>query len=105
VAHRIEIGLKKEIRDPLGEKIRRRVQNDLGLKDFLLFSESQSRFVVTVDPSKKKTFEALLGDVIYREIVVVLSEETFRVIGLQGRKIIEANIYDLKEAWQKPLRF
>ena len=28
--HRIEIGLKKGIRDPLGEKVRRKVQNDLG---------------------------------------------------------------------------
>ena len=27
--------------------------------DLLLFSESQSRFVVTLDPSKKKVFEAL----------------------------------------------
>jgi phosphoribosylformylglycinamidine (FGAM) synthase PurS component len=31
VAHRIEIGLKKEIRDPLGEKVRRRIIDDLGL--------------------------------------------------------------------------
>jgi hypothetical protein len=31
VAHRIEIGLKKEIRDPLGERVRRRIPNDLGL--------------------------------------------------------------------------
>lgn len=31
MVHRIEIGLKKEIRDPLGEKVRRRVESDLGL--------------------------------------------------------------------------
>ncbi len=42
---------------------------------------------------------------IYGEIGMVSDDEVFRVIGLNGRKIIEANIYDLKEAWQKPLRF
>jgi hypothetical protein len=39
------------------------------------------------------------------EIGVVLDYETFRIIGLNGKKIVEANIYDLKEAWQRPLRF
>ena len=73
--------------------------------DLLLFSESQSRFVVTVDPSKKKAFEALLADAAYGETGVVSAHETFRVTGLAGKIVIEANIYDLKEAWQKPLRF
>jgi phosphoribosylformylglycinamidine synthase len=73
--------------------------------DFLLFSESQSRFVVTLPPAKKKAFEALLGDAIYGKIGVVSDNEIFRVAGLDGKKIIKANIYDLKEAWQKPLRF
>jgi len=27
------------------------------------------------------------------------------VVGLNGKTIIEANINELKEAWQKPLRF
>jgi phosphoribosylformylglycinamidine (FGAM) synthase PurS component len=31
VPHRIEIGLKEGIRDALGEKVKRRIQNDLGL--------------------------------------------------------------------------
>ncbi len=73
--------------------------------DLLLFSESQSRFVVTIDPSKKRGFETLLGDAVRGRIGAVLASETFRIIGLHGRPVIEANIYDLKEAWQKPLRF
>ncbi len=77
----------------------------LNRNDLLLFSESQSRFVVTLDPSKKKAFETLLGDAIYGEIGVVSDDEIFRIIGLDGKTIIEANIDDLKEAWQKPLKF
>ena len=60
---------------------------------------------MTIDPSKKMAFETLLGDAVFGEIGVVSDHELFRVIGLKGKKIIEANIYDLKEAWQKPLRF
>jgi phosphoribosylformylglycinamidine synthase len=73
--------------------------------DLLLFSESQSRFVVTLDPSKKKAFETVFNDAIYGEIGIVLEGKVFRIMGLEGKKIVEANIDDLKEAWQKPLRF
>jgi phosphoribosylformylglycinamidine synthase len=73
--------------------------------DHLLFSESQSRFIVTIDPSKKRTFKKILGQSVFAEVGVVRKGEMLRVIGLQGKKIIEANIFDLKEAWQKPLRF
>ena len=80
-------------------------QSGLNRNDLLLFSESQSRFVVTIDPKKKKPFETLLGNAVYGEIGVVREDEVFRVVGLQNKTIIEANIYDLKEAWQRTLRF
>ena len=80
-------------------------QSGLNRNDLLLFSESQSRFVVTIDPSKKKAFKAVLGDAIYGEIGVVTESEIFCITGLNGKTLIEANIYDLKETWQKTLRF
>ncbi|MEW6376797.1 MAG: phosphoribosylformylglycinamidine synthase subunit PurS [Thermodesulfobacteriota bacterium] len=80
-------------------------QSGLDRNDLLLFSESQSRFIVTIDPAKKRAFEIILGDAVYEEIGVVSDYELLRVNGLDGKPIIEANIYDLKEAWQKPLRF
>jgi len=85
--------------------LRKVPQSGLNRNDLLLFSESQSRFIVTIDPKKKKTFEAILADAIYGEIGVVREDEVFRVMGLQSKTVIEANIYDLKEAWQRPLRF
>ncbi|MGQ9509770.1 MAG: phosphoribosylformylglycinamidine synthase subunit PurL [Thermodesulfobacteriota bacterium] len=85
--------------------LRKVPQSGLHRNDYLLFSESQSRFIVTIDPYKKEAFEDLLGDVIYGEIGIVIESERFRVIGLKGEKIIDTNIYDLKEAWQKPLKF
>jgi phosphoribosylformylglycinamidine synthase len=73
--------------------------------DFVLFSESQSRFVVTIDPGKKKRFEEVLGNSIFGEIGRVTAGETFSVTGLNGNTVIRADLHDLKEAWQKPLRF
>ncbi len=73
--------------------------------DLLLFSESQSRFVVTVDLSLKSAFETLLNKVVYGEVGVVSDNKIFRILGLDGKIIVEADIHDLKEAWQKPLRF
>jgi len=42
---------------------------------------------------------------VYAEIGVVLPEPLFVVTGMKGGKVIEENIYELKEAWQKTLRF
>jgi len=80
-------------------------QSGLDRNDFILFSETPSRFVVTIDPTKKRNFDALLGDAVYGEIGVVSQSRIVRMMGLQKKTVIEADIDDLKEAWQKPLRF
>jgi phosphoribosylformylglycinamidine synthase len=85
--------------------LRKISQSGLIRNDLILFSESQSRFVVTIDPAKKRAFEEFLGDAVYREIGLITEGEIFRVIGLQNKTIIEVNIFDLKETWQKPLKF
>jgi phosphoribosylformylglycinamidine synthase len=71
--------------------------------DFILFSESNSRFVVEVEKKKQKQFERAMQGVSVGLIGCVSKEKTFKVYGLDGKPCIEANIYDLKEAWQKPL--
>lgn len=73
--------------------------------DALLFSESQSRFVVTVRPEAKAAFEKLLKDNVFAEIGTVLVQDVFEVKGLNGEVIIREKTADLKEAWQKPLNF
>lgn len=67
-----------------------------------LFSESQSRFVVTVRPDHAEAFEAALdGSACYR-VGVVTAEPLFEVTGSGGAKVL-APIADLKAAWQQPL--
>ena len=73
--------------------------------DEMLFSETQSRFVVTVRPEKKAAFEAALAGHAIGCIGAVTGDGLFRVKGLKGGVILEERIEDLKEAWQKTLRF
>jgi phosphoribosylformylglycinamidine synthase II len=73
--------------------------------DYLLFSESQSRFIVTVSPANKDRFEEALKGNTFACAGQVLAESSFRVNGIRGNRIIEDDIRVLKEIWQKPLRF
>ncbi|MBI1971671.1 MAG: phosphoribosylformylglycinamidine synthase [Candidatus Aenigmarchaeota archaeon] len=65
-----------------------------------LFSESASRFVVTIDPLKAEEFEKTMGPSAYARIGSVLQEDGFYVRGLDKRAVITASIYELKDSWQ-----
>jgi len=73
--------------------------------DTLLFSESQSRFVVTVAPENREKFEEILGICAAAQVGTVLAEELLIINGLKGNRVVEENIIELKAAWQKPLNF
>ncbi|MGD1119295.1 MAG: phosphoribosylformylglycinamidine synthase subunit PurL [Dehalococcoidales bacterium] len=82
---------------PLGEAIDR--------DDYVLFAESNSRFLVEVSPQDKKGFESALNGVACAEIGRVTQDKKMAVTGRQNRLILSADIAELKEAWQKPLRW
>ncbi|RMF83766.1 MAG: phosphoribosylformylglycinamidine synthase, partial [Nitrospinota bacterium] len=72
--------------------------------DTLLFSESQSRFVVTVHPEHQEEFEALFAHLPCGRIGVVTASPLFTVRGRRGTTIIQSDIFRLKAAWQQPLQ-
>jgi phosphoribosylformylglycinamidine synthase len=82
---------------PLGEPIER--------DDYILFSESNTRFLVEVSPKNKREFEAALSGVVFAEIGRVIKDKKLEVYGRNDRIILTAGIAELKEAWQKPLRW
>jgi phosphoribosylformylglycinamidine synthase len=82
---------------PVSEKISR--------DDFILFSESNSRFIVEVVPENKEKFEKTLKGVIFANIGETNNTGKFEVTGSNGKNIVRETIGDLKEAWQKPLRW
>ena len=91
------LGMEIDLRKVPGYKISR--------NDHLLFSESQSRFVVTVSRKKSKKFEALMKGNAFSRVGMVRRDEKFLISGLKGKMVIDTSIVDLKDAWQKPLKF
>lgn len=78
---------------------------DIIRDDYLLFSESASRFLVTINPQNKIMFEEILKSNIFAEIGVVTKPQYLNITGLKGTIIINENIQELKDSWQKPLRW
>ncbi|VVB54847.1 Phosphoribosylformylglycinamidine synthase subunit PurL [uncultured archaeon] len=72
--------------------------------DTILFSESQSRFVVTVAPRNVKRFETLMKGNVFADVGTVTAQLNFSV--MDGEKVVLSEGIDvLKDAWQKTLRW
>jgi phosphoribosylformylglycinamidine synthase len=82
---------------PLAEAIER--------DDFVLFSESNTRFLAEVALKDKPKFEKMMAGTDFAEIGVVTSNSSLEVYGQLGGRVLSASLADLKEAWQKTLRW
>ena len=82
---------------PLGETIDR--------DDFILFSESNSRFLVEVAPENQAEFEKVMFGISLANIGRVTDSEKLEIYGVEGKEILIASLGELKEAWQKPIRW
>lgn len=67
-----------------------------------LFSESHSRFVVSVDPSKANAFETILGDDCTK-LGHVIEEDLMSVV-IDKNEVIKSKVSALQEAWSNGLR-
>jgi phosphoribosylformylglycinamidine synthase len=81
------------------------VSSKIDRDDFVLFSESNSRFIAEVTPENKAKFEKIMQGTVFAAIGTVNGTDKLNVSGLNGKKILSESINDLKEAWQKPLRW
>jgi len=75
-----------------------------GREDYLLFSETQSRFVVTVAPENRPEFERQMDGNVFAEIGRVTGDKRLIIRGLEGNISIDADIDELKKSWQETLR-
>ena len=77
-----------------------------GLPDeVLLFSESNSRFVVTVSCDNRAAFEAALAGSALAAVGEVTGDNKITITGADGATLIDAGNDELKEAWQARLRW
>jgi len=75
---------------------------DLYRDDFILFSESAGRFIVTVPPEKRAAFEDLFSGQPYACIGKTTQEKDLVVYGIDEKELFSISIQALKNAWKKP---
>ena len=72
--------------------------------DVILFSESNTRFVVEVEREHQKAFEKALASCPLSLIGCVTDSRELKIYGLSGKICLEAKCDQLKEAWSAPLK-
>ena len=78
------------------------------LNAILLFSESNTRFLCEVSQDAVGHFETTLGDIPHAAIGEVLAEPKLQIVNYDPANpyhVIDADIMELKEIWQRPLRW
>jgi phosphoribosylformylglycinamidine synthase len=71
--------------------------------DFLLFSESNSRFLVEVAPKDQASFETIMNGKICAQIGKVTKNPRLKITGLNGAVVVDAAVADLRAAWKRTL--
>ena len=79
-------------------------QRSIYRDDFLLFSESQSRFIVTIKEENMAAFEKVSKGVPYGVAGKIRDDERFVIRGINGDVVVDTEIGLLKDAWQAPFK-
>ncbi|MFW6110930.1 MAG: phosphoribosylformylglycinamidine synthase subunit PurL [Thermoproteota archaeon] len=85
-------------------ELQRVPQEKMQRDEWILFSESNSRFLVEVSEEGRGIFENLMQGTVYNEIGRVTQTPQLRVYGLAGGKVIDASIRELSAGWKQTLR-
>ena len=75
----------------------------LGRDDIILFSESNSRFLVEVSDKARDEFEGLMKGKICSEVGRVTKSPRLCVKGLAGGLVVDASLGDLLRSWKRTL--
>jgi phosphoribosylformylglycinamidine synthase len=70
--------------------------------DYVLFSESNSRFLVEVPENAREDFETMMKGANFAPVGIVKKEKYLTVHGSSGEMVVEADIDELMNAWKKP---
>jgi phosphoribosylformylglycinamidine synthase len=71
--------------------------------DFVLFSESNSRFLLEISEKSKEEFETLMRGKACAEIGKVTENPKLIAYGLNGPTVIDASLTDLRRSWKETL--
>ena len=76
---------------------------DLARNDFVLFSESNSRFVIEVAKPDQNDFEDLMRGKNCSLIGTVIKEQRLSIKGLNGKIVVDAPVEKLRQSWKRTL--
>jgi phosphoribosylformylglycinamidine synthase II len=88
-------GLELDLRKVPGKTLER--------SDFVMFSESNSRFLLEVSQKDKEDFEALMKGKGCVEIGKVTNDERLVIYGLNQNVVVDASLAELRRSWKKTL--
>jgi len=89
--HGMELDLQKVPREALNRN------------DFVLFSESNSRFLVEVSEKTREDFEDLMKEKVYAELGRVTKTPRVCIYGLDGEVVVDASVSELLVSWKRTL--
>jgi len=73
--------------------------------DFILFSESNTRFIIEVKKRDAKRFERIMKGIPIGLVGCTSDKKNFKIYGVNGKRVVDVGLDRLKEAWQRPLRW
>ena len=76
---------------------------DCSRVDAQLFSESNSRYVVEVEPGNYDAFAKIMLNLPFGQVGTVTTDPKLVICDEQGQEVVNADVDILKQAWQKPL--
>jgi len=77
-----------------------KVPSNLKRNDKILFSESNSRFLVEVKKGKEKEFERIMKGNVFAKIGEVTDDKKVVVIGLNKKPVVNEDVNELKKVWK-----
>jgi len=86
------LGISVTLADLPGEQTR---------DDYAIFSESQGRLVVTIDPKNQNEFEKFMKGNSFALIGKVTKEQSVHIRGMNGKTIVKAGLKEMKRSYTK----
>jgi phosphoribosylformylglycinamidine synthase len=81
------------------------VSDDCVKTEAMLFSESNSRYLVEVQPENFDAFAKLMLNTPFGQVGEVISDKKLVVCDKSQKTVIDADLESLKNAWQQPLKW
>ncbi len=82
-----------------------KVPTNLKKNHKILFSESNSRFIVEVAQGYEKEFEHIMQGIPYAKIGFVRSDKNLIIKGINNETIVNVSLNEIIKAWKEPLSF